>query len=156
MAQVLGINAVKYADLSTHRVSDYVFSYDKMLRFEGNTAAFLMYSYVRVAGIKRKVGKDPMSFVDSVDIKAAHNSEVSLLVHLLQFPEALERVQAELLPNRLTDYLYNLAEKFNGFFRDCRVEGDVQQDSRLLLCELTARVLKQGMNLLGLSVTERM
>lgn len=156
LARALGIGAVKYADLSNHRLSDYTFSYDRMLRFEGNTAAFLMYAYVRVVGIKRKVGIDPYSLLENTYIHLEHPSEIDLGLHLLRFQEALELVADDLLPNRLTDYLYALAEKFNAFFRDCRVEGSPQQNQRLLLCEATARVLKQGLDILGVETVDRM
>jgi arginyl-tRNA synthetase len=156
LAQALGLGAIKYADLSNHRMSDYTFSYDRMLRFEGNTAAFLMYAYVRIAGIKRKVNIDPYSLLGSTHIRLEHPSEVDLGLHLLRFHESLELVANDLLPNRLTDYLYTLAEKFNAFFRDCRVEGSPQQNERLLLCEATAKVLKQGLNILGVSTVDRM
>ncbi len=156
LAHAIGIGAIKYADLSNHRVSDYTFSYERMLRFEGNTAAFLMYAYVRVASIKRKVNIDPNLLLESTHIRLEHPSEIDLGLHLLRFQEALELVANELLPNRLTDYLYTLAEKFNAFFRDCRVEGSPQQNERLLLCETTARVLKQGLSILGVSIVERM
>jgi arginyl-tRNA synthetase len=156
LAQALGLGAIKYADLSNHRMSDYTFSYDRMLRFEGNTAAFLMYAYVRVAGIKRKVNIDPYALLESTHIHLVHPSEIDLGLHLLRFQEALHLVANDLLPNRLTDYLYLLAEKFNAFFRDCRVEGSPQQNERLLLCEATARVLKQGLHILGVETVERM
>lgn len=156
IAQVLGLGAIKYADLSNHRLSDYTFSYERMLRFEGNTAAFLMYAYVRIIGIRRKVGIDPYSLFDTTHIQFQHPSEVDLGLHLLRFQETLEVVASELLPNRLTDYLYILAEKFNAFFRDCRVEGAPQQNERLLLCEATAHVLKQGLNILGIATVDRM
>lgn len=156
LAHALGIGAIKYADLSCHRIGDYMFSYDRMLRFEGNTAAFLMYAYVRVEGIKRRVNVDPKSIEKHVHIHLEHPSEIALGVHLLQFNEALNQVADDLLPNRLTDYLYTLAEKFNAFFRDCRVEGTPQQNERLLLCEATARVLKQGLHILGVETVEKM
>lgn len=156
LAKALGIGAIKYADLSCHRLSDYTFSYERMLRFEGNTAAYLMYSYVRVAGIKRKVKANIDAVLISSHIHLEHPSEVSLGLHLARFPEALDAVSRELLPNRLTDYLYTLAEKFNAFFRDCRVEGTVQESSRLLLCEASARVLKRGLEILGVHPVERM
>lgn len=156
VAHALGLGAVKYADLSCHRMGDYVFSYERMLRFEGNTAAFLMYAYVRVAGIKRKVQADIEAVRKDARIILEHPSEIALGMHLIQFGEALEQVSRELLPNRLTDYLYGLAEKFNAFFRDCRVEGTPQQNSRLLLCEATARTLKQGLEILGVETVERM
>jgi arginyl-tRNA synthetase len=156
IAKALGIGAVKYADLSSHRTSDYVFSYDRMLRFEGNTAAFLLYSYVRIAGIKRKVNADLLTLLNEEKITLEHSAEIELGLHLLRFQEALKAVANDLLPNRLTDYLYNLAEKFNAFFRDCRVEGSPQQSSRLLICESTSRVLEQGLKILGLSLVDRM
>lgn len=156
MAKILGIDAVKYADLSCHRIKDYVFSYDRMLRFEGNTAAFLLYAYVRVQGIKRKIGKDLNTLIGKAKVVLDHSSEIALALHLRQFGETLAHVDKELLPNRLTDYLYELAEKFHAFFRDCRVEGDEHEESRLLLCEITGRILKQGLELLGLKTLDRM
>ena len=156
ISRTLGIGAVKYADLSCHRTGDYVFSYERMLRFEGNTAAFLMYAYVRVAGIKRKTQADIEKIKQTCRIALEHPSEIALGLHLLQFGETLELISRELLPNRLTDYLYSLAEKFNAFFRDCRVEGTAQQNPRLLLCEVTARTLHRGLNILGLNTVERM
>ncbi len=156
LAHALGINAIKYADLSCHRTSDYMFSYERMLRFEGNTAAFLMYAYVRVIGIKRKTKANIDAVRINHHIHLSHPSEISLGLHLAQFQEALDQLANELLPNRLTDYLYILAEKFNAFFRDCRVEGAPEQDARLLLCEVTARVLRQGMDILGLVAVNKM
>lgn len=156
VAKALGINAIKYSDLVSHRISDYVFSYEKMLRFEGNTAAFVMYSYVRVQGIIRKVGIDPQTLIPSTKIALSHPSEVALALHLAQFAETLDHMAEDLMPNRLTEYLYALAETFNHFFRDCRVEGTPEQNSRLLLTEATGRVLKQGMDLLGLVTVDRM
>ncbi len=156
LARVLGIGAVKYSDLSVHRTKDYVFSYDKMLRFEGNTAVFLLYAYVRINGIKRKTHADMDKVVQLHRIAVQHPSEISLGIHLRRFGEILELVSRDLLPNRLTDYLYELAEKFNAFFRDCRVEGSPEEGSRLLLCELTSKVLRQGLYILGLQTVDRM
>lgn len=156
LARVLGIGAVKYADLASLRTKDYVFSYDRMLRFEGNTAVFLLYAYVRINGIKRKTKADIAQVMAQHQIHLQHPSEISLGLHLRRFPEVLEIMARDLLPNRLTDYLYELAEKFNAFFRDCRVEGTPEEASRLILCELTARVLKQGLAILGLETVDRM
>ena len=156
-AKVLGINAIKYADLSSHRLSDYVFSYDKMLQFEGNTAAFLLYAYVRIQSIQRKINIDIASlFANKTALILNEPSEIALGLLLCQFNETLENCLRELLPNRLTDYLYRLAEKFHGFFHQCRVEGSPNQNSRLLLCFATAQVLHQGLLLLGLKPLERM
>lgn len=156
LASSLGIGAIKYADLSCHRTSDYTFSYERMLRFEGNTAAYVMYSYVRVNGIKRKVNVAIEDITDTVQIELKHPAELSLALHLLQFDETLQQMTSDLAPHRLTDYLYTLAEKFNVFFRDCRVEGSPEQNSRLLLCEVVARTMKQGMVILGLPIVTRM
>lgn len=156
IAHALGIGAVKYADLSCNRVGDYTFSYERMLKFEGNTAAFLLYAYVRIEGIKRKVNVDILNIIEKENIQLEHPSEISLGLHLAQFSEVLNQVAQDLLPNRLAEYLYNLAEKFNAFFRDCRVEGTAEQNSRLLLCELTARILRQGLSILGLHTVEKM
>ncbi len=156
LAKVLGIGAVKYADLSCHRIKDYVFSYDRMLRFEGNTAAFLLYAYVRILGIQRKSKKDMEKVLASSKVSLVHPSEIALGLHLSQFGEALQMVAKDLLPNRLTDYLYELAEKFHAFYRDCRVEGVEEEESRLLLSEAAARTLRQGLHILGLQVISRM
>lgn len=156
LARVLGIGAVKYADLSCLRTKDYTFSYDRMLRFDGNTAVFLLYAYVRIQGIKRKTNANMDQVLKTNRIALLHPSEISLAVHIRRFGEVIEIMARDLLPNRLTDYLYELAEKFNAFFRDCRVEGTPEEGSRLVLCELTSRVLKQGLEILGLETVEKM
>ena len=151
LAHVLGLGAVKYADLSSCRTKDYTFSYDKMLRFDGNTAVFLLYAYVRICGIQKKA---PHAVLHPIALH--HPSELALGLHLRRFGEILECVARDLFPNRLAEYLYELAEKFNAFFRDCHVVGTPEEGSRLSLCELTARVLKQGLELLGLQTITRM
>ncbi len=156
-AKILGINAIKYADLSSHRLSDYIFSYDKMLKFEGNTAAFVLYAYVRIQSIQRKIKIDLVDLLrQNVDIQLKDPIEISLGLMVCQFSDVLDSVVKELLPNRLTDYLYRLAEKFHGFFHQCRVEGSEEQTSRLLLCEAVAQVLNQGIQLLGLKPLAKM
>ena len=127
-----------------------------MLRFEGNTAAFLMYAYVRINGIKRKIGADVSALRDIEKVSLQHPSEIALSMHLLQFGEALDIAARELLPNRISEYLYTLAEKFNAFYRDCSVEGDPLQNSRLIICEAVARVMKQGLDLLGVKTIDQM
>lgn len=156
-AHILGINAVKYADLSCHRSSDYIFSYDKMLKFEGNTAAFLLYAYVRIQSIQRKTGVNILDLLkDNHPIVLEEPSEIALGLLVCQFNDTLTCIAQELLPNRLTDYLYRVAEKFHVFFHQCRVEGSSQQTSRLLLCQATAEVLCAGMKILGLKPLDRM
>ena len=156
LATILGVDAIKYADLSCHRLKDYVFSYERMLRFEGNTAAFLLYAYVRINGIKRKVHKDVDSLIGHVTMHLEEPAEIDLALHLRRFGETLDAMSRDLLPNRLCEYLYELAEKFHIFFRDCRVEGSEQENSRLLLCEATGRILCKGLEILGLKTLERM
>lgn len=156
LAQVLGIDAVKYADLSCHRLKDYIFSYERMLRFEGNTAPFLLYAYVRCCGIQRRIQNKGGALDLSAQIVLSHPSEIALALHMLRFEEVIQLMAEELLPNRLTDYLFSLAEMFNAFFRDCRVAESEQESSRLLLCEATARLLRKGLEILGLKVVSRM
>lgn len=154
--KILGVDAIKYADLSSHRVKDYLFSYDRMLRFEGNTAAFLLYAFVRIEGIKKKVGKKVSALIGKASLSLEEPAEIALALHLRRFGEVLEAMAKDLLPNRLCEYLYSLAELFNAFFRDCRVEGSEEEESRLLLCELTSRILRQGLEILGLKTLPRM
>jgi arginyl-tRNA synthetase len=157
LAYILGIDAVKYADLSCNRISDYVFSYERMLRFEGNTAAFILYSYVRVNGIKRKIGNiDYEKILKKNTVQLIHPSEISLGFHLCRFSEILKLMENDLMPHYLTDYLYFLAQKFNVFFRDCRVEGTPEQNTRFLLCELVSRTMAKGLYILGIQTVERM
>lgn len=151
-AKILGMNAVKYADLASSRTKDYTFSFDRMLKFQGNTAVFLLYSYVRICGIQRKV----KHAASDAKIQLEHPSEVALGLHLRRFGEVLEIIDRELTPHHLAEYLYSLAEKFNAFFRDCHVENDAKEGPRLLLCNLTAHILEKGLYLLGLETLEKM
>lgn len=155
-ARQLGINAVKYSDLACHRGSDYIFNLDKMLQFEGNTAAFVCYAYVRIQSIKRKIGFEIESIYQNTQINLQTPEEIDLALQTLQFPEIIQNFLKDLLPHRLTEYLYTLAEKFHVFFHNCRVEGDPSQNSRLLLSEACARVLSQGLRLLGLHPLDKM
>jgi len=155
-AKALGIGAIKYADLSCNRVGDYSFSYDRMLRFEGNTVAFVMYSYVRACSIQRKVNADINALIKTTKIALNHPQEIDLALHLVRFPEVIDQIVDDLLPNRLTDYLYSLAEKFNLFFRDCQVVGTGEQNERLLLVHLTQKVFARGFHLLGIQTVEKM
>jgi len=127
-----------------------------MLRFEGNTAVFLMYAYVRIMGIKRKSIVDLDEIKKHHKIELNHPSEITLGFHLLRFQEVLLLVARDLLPNRLADYLYELAEKFNAFFRDCKVVGSEKENQRLLLCEVAGSILKKGLYILGIKTVDRM
>jgi arginyl-tRNA synthetase len=157
-ARVVGIGAVKYADLSQNRQSNYVFSYDKMLALQGNTAPYMLYAYVRVQGISRKGQIDFANLGDDLTILLQEETELVLAKHLIQLGETLEQVSLDLLPNRLCQYLFELSQKFNQFYDRCPVltAEEPVRVSRLLLCDLTARILKLGLSLLGIQVLERM
>jgi len=161
VAQVIGISAVKYADLSQNRNSNYTFSYDKMLALQGNTAPYMLYAYARIQGISRKGGIDFEQLGDNVKVILQHESELVLAKHLLQLDEVISAIEEDLLPNRLCEYLFQLSQKFNQFYdRDRGVPvlnaEEPQKTSRLVLCNLTARTLKLGLSLLGIPVLERM
>lgn len=158
VAQVVGVGALKYADLSSDRVKDYVFDWDRMLALEGNTAPYMIYSYVRVRSIFRKAGLDPEAFA-GVPVAVGHVDERQLVLHLLQFPRVVEAVAESLEPHRLCTYLYELATRYHRFFEHCpvlRAGDDATRDSRLALCALVGRTLAQGLDLLGIGVVERM
>ena len=155
-AHVLGLNAVKYADLSSNREQDYMYNEDKMLSFEGNTAAFLMYSHVRMQSIIRKTNKNPMDYIQTQDIVLEHPTEIACALHLSRFETSLKQCSHDLMPHKVADYLYQCANHFNAFFRDCRVEGDQHEISRLLLVELCQRIMAQGLTILGLKTLSKM
>lgn len=158
VAQVIGISAVKYADLSQNRTSNYVFSYDKMLDLKGNTAPYLLYAYARIQSISRKGDINFKQLDNDAKVLLQENAELVLGKHILQLSEVLKDVEQDLLPNRLCLYLYELSQKFNQFFEQCPVlwSEEPVRTSRLVLCDLTARTLKLGLSLLGISVLERM
>lgn len=158
VARVIGISAVKYADLSQNRTSNYIFSYDKMLALTGNTAVYLLYAYVRVQGISREGNIDFSQLSTDAKILLQEETELALAKHLLQLSAIIDDVDRDLLPNRLCEYLYELSRKYNKFFEECPVLRSQEpiRTSRLVLCDLTARTLKLGLSLLGIRVLERM
>lgn len=158
VAQVVGLSAVKYADLSQNRTSSYIFSYDKMLALQGNTAPYMLYAYVRVQGISRKGDIDFGHLGVGEQIILKEETEIALAKHILLLSEAIAAVETELLPNRLCQYLFELSQKFNQFYDRCPVlqAEEPFHTSRLLLCDFTARILKLGLNLLGIEVLDRM
>lgn len=161
IAEVVGIAALKYADLSQNRTSDYEFSYDKMLALDGNTAAYMQYSYARVQGIFRKGNLDADTLLAAPDkrIQVREPGERALALALARFSEALADAVADYRPNQLTVYLYELTRKFSAFFEACPVlkaDSEETRRSRLLLCALTGRVVRKGLELLGIDVVERM
>jgi len=153
IARAVGIGAVKYADLSQNRTTDYVFSWSKMLAMTGNTAPYMQYAYVRVQSIFRKAGDSATG-----TILLDHPAELDLAKHLLRFAETLQAVMDDDKPNWLTGYLYDLTGKFSTFYENCPVlqSAEPTRSSRLALCRLTADVIKQGLNLLGIDVIEQM
>ncbi|MFG6105523.1 arginine--tRNA ligase [Leptothoe sp. EHU-05/26/07-4] len=157
VSTAVGIGAVKYADLSQNRTSDYIFSFDKMLALQGNTAPYMLYAYVRVQGISRK-GNIDFTQLGDAPIFLEDDSELALAKHLLELDTTVMEVARDLYPNRLCQYLFELSQKFNQFYDRCSVlqAEEPQRTSRLMLCDLTARTLKLGLSLLGMPVLERM
>ncbi len=157
IARVVGLGAVKYADLLPNRQSDYQFSWEKMLSLQGNTAPYLLYAYTRVQSIFRKGGADDATLTTQLPALNAPE-EIALAKQLMNFGLVLEAVAEEYRPNFLCNYLYDLAGLFARFYESCPVlkaEG-VERATRLLLCALTGRVLKQGLEALGIETTEQM
>ncbi|HEX6591031.1 MAG TPA: arginine--tRNA ligase [Moraxellaceae bacterium] len=157
IAGTVGIASVKYADLSKNRSSDYIFNFDQMLSFEGNTAPYLLYAYTRVASIFRKADINPDTLSGDLLVQAEQEQELGN--KLLQFGEVLDAVTQKGLPNLLCNYLYELAGTFSSFYENCPVlsaESEALKQSRLQLSWLTARTLKTGLALLGISTLERM
>ena len=157
IARVVAIGAIKYADLSPNRQTDYVFSWDKMLALNGNTAPYLLFAYARTQGIFAK-GEIQIATLPKFKVSLAAPEEFALARHFLNFGLVLEAVAADYRPNLLCSYLYDLAAHFARFFENCPVlkaEPSVR-DSRLALCQLTARVLKQGLEVLGIETLEQM
>ncbi|MBE9008641.1 arginine--tRNA ligase [Pseudanabaenaceae cyanobacterium LEGE 13415] len=158
VAKTVGISAVKYADLSQNRTSNYIFSFDKMLALRGNTAPYMLYAYARIQGISRKGDIDFEQLGSNVQLVLEHESELALAKYLLQFSTVLSEVEQDLFPNQLCDYLFQLSQKYNVFYDRVPVLSaeEPARTSRLVLCDLTARTLKLGLSLLGIQVLERM
>lgn len=158
VAKGVGISAIKYADLSQNRLSDYVFSYEKMLALQGNTAPYMLYAYARIQSISREGNIDFDKLDENAKVFLTDETELVLGKYLLQLTEVIQDVEKDLLPNRLCEYLYELSKKFNKFYENCPVLKSEEpiKTSRLILCDLTARTLKLGLFLLGISVLERM
>ncbi|HEX8466030.1 MAG TPA: arginine--tRNA ligase [Abditibacterium sp.] len=157
IARVVGIGAVKYADLSQNRATDYTFSWDKMLATQGNAAPYLQIAYTRIRSIFRKIESEGIA-VEAAPIQLVEPSEIALGKQISRFGEAIDSAILDYRPNVLCDYLYELAGAFAAFYRDCPVsqaEAAVR-NSRLELCELTSQVLKKGLNLLGIETLEQM
>jgi len=164
IAEAVGIGAVKYADFSNNRTSDYVFSFDKMLAMDGNTAPYMQYAYARVQSIKQRGKKDRKLDVDKeiAEMKAlslTEPAEVDLAKQLIRYGEAIQAAIDDYRPNYITAYLYELAQKFSVFYTNCPVldAGQGKRPTRLLLCDLTAKIIRHGLSeLLGIEVVEQM
>jgi arginyl-tRNA synthetase len=160
VAEVVGLGAIKYADLSQNRLSDYVFDWNKMLAMNGNTGAYLQYAYARIRSIFRKGAITPEVLrAARPAIALSHPAERALGVRILRLSEILDLAALELKPNILTDFLFDLANAYSMFYDECPVlkaESAQRRDSRLALCDLTAQTLKFGLNLLGIDVIEQM
>lgn len=157
LAEVVGIGAVKYADLSKSRTTDYIFDWDNMLAFEGNTAPYMQYAYTRVLSVFRKAGIEADSLYG--DIILTDEREALLATRLLQFEETITQVARDGTPHVMCAYLYDLAGLFSGFYEHCPIlsaEEENVRNSRLQLAALTAKTLKQGLDTLGIKTVERM
>lgn len=157
IANTVAMAAVKYADLSKHRTTDYVFDWDNMLAFEGNTAPYMQYAYTRVASIFAKAGVSMDNLTG--EIKVTQEKEKALIAKLLQFEEAVQAVAREGQPHIMCSYLFELAGQFSSFYEACPIlvaEDESVKQSRLKLAALTAKTIKQGLSLLGIDTLERM
>ncbi|MCX8493863.1 MAG: arginine--tRNA ligase [Chthoniobacterales bacterium] len=157
IARLIGLGAVKYADLMQHRLTDYVFSWEKMLSFQGNTAPYLQNAYVRIRSIFRKAEAEGIS-LESAPIVIADSAERALALQILKFGEVLHAVLDDQRPNLLCLYLYEVANAFHSFYEACPIlkSEDPVRSSRLALAGITAELLKSGLSLLGIGVPERM
>ncbi|HEK0624373.1 TPA: arginine--tRNA ligase [Proteus mirabilis] len=157
IARVVGIGAVKYADLSKNRTTDYIFDWDLMLSFEGNTAPYMQYAYTRVASIFKRAEIDESALTQPISLTQPHEKQLAL--RLVQFDETIMQVAREGTPHVMCAYLYDLAQSFSGFYENCPIlsaEDDNVRQSRLKLARLTARTLKQGLETLGIETVDRM
>ncbi|EIK2786220.1 arginine--tRNA ligase [Salmonella enterica] len=158
LANAVGIGAVKYADLSKNRTTDYIFDWDNMLAFEGNTAPYMQYAYTRVLSVFRKADIDEQALA-SAPVIISEDREAQLAARLLQFEETLTVVAREGTPHVMCAYLYDVAGLFSGFYEHCSIlsaENDAVRNSRLKLAQLTAKTLKLGLDTLGIETVERM
>ena len=157
VARSIGIGAVKYADLSTDRVKDYVFDFDRMLAFEGNTGPYLQYAHARICSIFRREGVERAS-VRTAPIELSERQEHALAQQILAFPTAVDAALETYSPHKLCTYVYDLATAFSAFYEHCRIKGSPEPtySSRLALADLTARVLERALGLLGIDAPEQM
>ena len=159
IARVVGISSVKYADLSKNRSSDYIFNFDSMLSFEGNTAPYLLYAFTRVSSIFNKVDAETSAKLATAKVQLNEEKELELAGKLIQFNEIIHQVAKRATPNTLCTYLFELAGVFSSFYEACPILSNADENvklSRLKLAKLTANTLQQGLDLLGIETLERM
>jgi arginyl-tRNA synthetase len=157
VANMVGIGAIKYADLSTDRVKDYVFDFDRMLAFEGNTGPYLQYAHARICSIFRREGIDRAS-VRAVPIELVEPQERALALQVLAFPTAIDAVLENYQPHKLCTYVFDVATAFSAFYEHCRIKGSPEPtySSRLALADATALVLERALGLLGIDAPDQM
>ena len=165
VARAVGIGAVKYADLSTERTKDYVFDWEKMLSFEGNTAPYLQYAYARISSIFRKWGGDRESLTTNFEslmeseLSTLRGEEILLSRRLVEFPSILDDSVSTFSPHKLCKHLHSIASSFASFYENCGIlkeDNEIISQRRLALCEVTSRELKLGLEMMGINVPERM
>jgi len=156
IAQLVGIGAVKYADLSTDRIRDYVFDWDRMLSFDGNTAPYLQYAHARICSIFRRAGVDRSAVTGPISLEDPRERALALAV--LGYPTVIDDALASWSPHKVCTYLFDLAQTFTAFYEHCPVlrATDHERASRLALCDVTARTLASGLGMLGITAPEQM
>lgn len=156
ISEVVGVGAIKYAELSKNRTTDYIFDWDTMLSFEGNTAPYLQYAYTRIRSIFRRAEIDSTSLDSKIVLQ--HPVEFALAVKLLQFPEAIDSVTDDFQANVLCNYLFEVSGQFMSFYEACPIlnQDDAIKNSRLIIADITSNILKQGLELLGIQTVEKM
>ena len=155
-ARIMGISAIKYADLHNNRTTNYTFSYDRMLDLKGNTAVYLLYTHARSSSILDRAGDEVISSFDEGDLVLTDEKERRLALAILKLPDTIDSVMQDLLPSRLCDYTYSLCVAFNEFYGACKVIGDEQEKQRLILCHTTALSLRRAFYILGIEPLYRL
>ena len=155
-ARIMGISAIKYADLHNNRTTNYTFSYDRMLDLKGNTAVYLLYTHARISSILDRAGDEVISSFDESDLVLMDEKERRLALSILKLPDTIDSVIQDLLPSRLCDYTYSLCVAFNEFYGACKVIGDEREKPRLILCQATALSLRRAFYILGIEPLYRL
>ena len=155
-AKIIGTSAVKYFDLRQNRITNYIFSFDKMLDPKGNTAVYLLYAYARICSIIRKANVDVSSLNADKELKITHEKERALVLEILKFPDVMSSILTDLYAHRIPEYMWDVSNRFSAFYTECKVVGSEEQNSRLLLCEATRLALLKCFRLLAIEPLDRM